>query len=90
MKTSHGHSHKFQQNNSDTGGPHWKQVYYCVYILSKYYIYMCISLFAYALYINSFIGMYYNVLPNKFTHSLTHSDESCVMRNYVPCELHFL
>ena len=30
---------------------------------------MCISLFAYALYTNSFMCMYYNVLPNKLIHS---------------------
>ena len=34
-------------------------------------IYMRISLYAYAMYTNSFMCMYYNVLPNKLT--LTHN-----------------
>ena len=42
-----------------------------VSISSVNIMYMRISIFAYALYTNSFICMYYNVLPNKLTHSLT-------------------
>ena len=34
---------------------------------------MRISIFAYALYTNYFMCMYYNVLPNKLTRSLAHS-----------------
>ena len=50
-------------------------IYIYIYIL---YIYMHISLFAniYMLYTNSFMCMYYNVLPNKLTHS-QHGFESC-------------
>ena len=44
-------------------------VCYNVSISSVNIIYMRISLFAYALYTNSFMCMCYNVLPNKLTHS---------------------
>ena len=39
-------------------------------------IYVRILLFAYALYTNSFMCMYYNVLPNKLTHSIIYKPRS--------------
>ena len=61
-----------------------------IYIYIYIYIYMCAyfvicKYICYMLYTNSFMCMYYNVLPNKLTHS-QHGFESCAAMGAGHCD----